>query len=184
MTDIFNTKIVPYQHDWPKKFQTEKKKLLSIFGNKALEIEHIGSTSIEGLPAKPIIDIVVMIENHQDADAFTEPLAKIDYNFNSASTERHYYTKGNPDECHLSIAYADRGGFWSRQISFRDYLRNHPESRDQYAKLKENLLQKDLTGGDEYIVGKTDFVYRILCLAGWNIDQKYKVTKNITQHNK
>jgi GrpB-like predicted nucleotidyltransferase (UPF0157 family) len=63
-------------------------------------------------------------------------------------------------------------------------LRNHPESRDQYAKLKENLLQKDLTGGDEYIVGKTDFVYMILGLAGWNIDQKYKVTKNITQHNK
>lgn len=171
--------VVPYQHDWPKKFQTEKEKLLSIFGNKALEIEHIGSTSIEGLLSKPIIDIVLMIENYQDADAFMESLFKIDYRFDSSSTERHYYVKGDPIEYHLSIAYANQGGFWSRQILFRDYLRTHSEARDEYAKLKENLLQKDPTGSDEYIGGKTDFVYKILALAGWNTNQKY-----ITQHNK
>lgn len=179
MTDIFNIKIVPYQHDWPKKFQTEKEKLQDIFGNKSLEIEHIGSTSIEGLSSKPIVDIVVMIENYQDADIFTEPLSKIDYRFDSSSTERHYYVKGNPVEYHLSIAYANQGGFWSRQILFRDYLRSHTEARNEYAKLKEELLRRDPSGSNEYIGGKTNFVYKILDLAGWNIDQKY-----ITQHNK
>jgi GrpB-like predicted nucleotidyltransferase (UPF0157 family) len=167
------TKIMPYQYDWPKNFQTEKERLQDVFDGKALEIEHIGSTSIEGLISKPIIDIVVMIGNHQDADTFTEPLAKIGYKFDSTSTERHYYVKGNPVEYHLSIAYADRGGFWSRQILFRDYLRKHTKARDEYAKLKEDLLQKDPTGNDKYIVGKTDFVYKILSLAGWKDGQKY-----------
>lgn len=164
-----------YQRNWPKKFQAEKEKLQDVFGNKALEIEHIGSTSIEDLPSKPIIDMVVMIENHQDADTYTKPLAKIGYKFDSVSTKRHYYVKGDPIEYHLSIAYADRGGFWSRQILFRDYLRNYTEARDEYAKLKESLLQKDPTGGDEYVAEKSDFVYKILCLAGWKDGQKYKV---------
>jgi GrpB-like predicted nucleotidyltransferase (UPF0157 family) len=172
------TKIVPYQYDWPKKFQAEKERLQDIFGNKALEIEHIGSTSIEGLLSKPIIDIVVVIENHQDADTFTEPLVKIGYKFDSASTERHYYVEGDPVEYHLSIAYADRGGFWARQILFRNYLRKHNEARDKYAKLKEDLLEKDPTGNDKYIAGKTDFVYKILNLAGWKDGQKYSQDKH------
>lgn len=120
-----------------------------------------------------------MIENHKNADAFTKPLAKIGYRFDSFSTERHYYVKGDPVDYHLSIAYADRGGFWSRQILFRDYLRSHTEAKDEYAKLKEDLLQKDPTGSDKYIGGKTDFVYKILGLAGWNTNQKH-----ITQYNK
>jgi GrpB-like predicted nucleotidyltransferase (UPF0157 family) len=173
MINSSQTKILPYQSDWQSKFQAEKERLQEIFGNKALEIEHIGSTSVEGLSSKPIIDIVVVIENYQDADVFTEPLAKIGYKFDSSSTERHYYIKGDPVEYHLSIAYANQGGFWSRQILFRDYLRSHTEARDEYAKLKENLLQKDPTGSDEYIGGKTDFVYKILGLAGWKEGQKY-----------
>lgn len=173
MNDISNTKIVPYQYDWPKKFQAEKERLQDIFGSKALEIEHIGSTSIEGLSSKPIIDIVVMIENHQDVGIFTDPLAKIGYKFDSSSTERYYYVKGDPVKYHLSIAYADQGGFWVRQILFRDYLRNHHDSRDEYAKLKEGLSQKDSIGNDEYIGGKSDFVYKILSLAGWKGDQRY-----------
>lgn len=177
MINIPYTKIVPYSYDWPKKFQAEKEKLQDIFANMALEIEHIGSTSIEGLSSKPIIDIVVMIKNHQDADVFTEPLAKIGYKFDSSSTERYYYVKGDPVEYHLSIAYADQGGFWSRQILFRDYLRKHFEVRDEYARLKEVLLQKDPTGSDEYIGGKSDFVYKILDLAGWRDGQKYRKIK-------
>jgi len=174
MIDILPAKILPYRYEWPEKFQVEKERLHDIFGNNALEIEHIGSTSIEWLSSKPIIDIVVMIENHQDADMFTGHLAKIGYKFDSSSTERHYYIKGNPVEYHLSVAYADRGSFWSRQILFRDYLRNNPDSRDKYAKLKESLLKKDPTGGDKYVRGKGDFVYKILGSAGWKEGQRYE----------
>ncbi len=175
MSNISHTKIVPHQYYWSKKFEEEKEKLQSIFGERALEIEHIGSTSIPGLSAKPIIDVAVMVEMSQDADSFTEPLAKAGYRFDSdsASTERHFYRKGEPAEYHLSVAYTDRGGFWVRQILFRNYLRNHSDSRDEYATLKAELLKNDPTGSGSYFGGKSEFVYKILNLAGWKENQKY-----------
>lgn len=173
MKNDSHTILMPYQSSWLDKFEKEKIVLQKVFDDKAIEIEHIGSTSIEGLPSKPIIDIAVMIDNHADADGFTEPLAKIGYKFHSSSTERHFYRKGDPIEYHLSIAYTDRGGFWPRQILFRDYLWNHTEARDEYAQLKKDLLQQDPTGKDTYLSGKTEFVSKILKLAGFKDGQKY-----------
>jgi len=166
--------MIPYQKDWPAKFSSEKELLQKLFGAAALQIEHIGSSSIPGLCSKPIVDIAIMIENHEEADAYTEPLSKVGYKFHSLSTERHFYTKGDPIEYHVSIAYANRGGFWKRQILFRDYLRTHFEARDEYAALKTDLLKKAPTGKGEYLSGKTDFVYKILTLAGWKKGQKFR----------
>lgn len=173
MNNISHTKIVSYQANWPKRFEIEKENLRHIFGNKALEIEHIGSTAIPGLSSKDIVDIGVVIENYKDADSFTEPLKQLGYKSHSIGAERHFYTKGNPIKYHVSIAYAKRGGFLPRQITFRDYLRNHPETRDEYEKLKIDLLKKDPTGGNEYIIGKGDFIQNILRLAEWK-DQTYE----------
>ncbi len=125
-----HTILISYQPSWKDKFEAEKVKLQKIFGNNA--IEHIGSTSIPGLSSKPIIDIMVMIKDSTDADTFSDLLNQIDYEFDSLSTERHFFKKGNPTEFHLSIAYMDKGSFWERQILFRDYLRSHPDSRDEY----------------------------------------------------
>ena len=172
--NISHTKILAYQPDWPQKFEFEKGKILSVFEESALEIEHIGSTSIPGLSSKSIIDMAVLIENHNDADSFTEPLAKIGYIPHPTypkSAERHFYIKGNPIEYHLSIAYSDQGGFLPRQILFRDYLRSHPEALDEYGKLKIELLKKYPTGKDGYIEGKSDFINNVLKLAGWKISK-------------
>lgn len=163
--DISHTQILSYQLEWQKKFENEKEKLKHVFGDMAREIEHIGSTSVEGLSSKPIIDIAVLIKRSADVDTFTEPLTKIGYQFHSLSTERYFFRKGEPIEFHVSIAYTDKGGFWERQILFRDYLRNHPEARDEYAKLKDNLLESDPTGRGAYIEGKSEFVKKILHLA-------------------
>lgn len=165
--NISHKKIVPYRADWPNKFQAEKESLQRFFGNKALAIEHIGSTSIKGLSSKDIVDIAVMIEDQENADSFIEPLKQLGYDFHSKSTERHFFTKGDPIEYHLSIAYAKLGGFWSRQLMFRDYLRSHLEARDGYERLKIKLLKEDPTGGNGYVVGKSDFVQGILRAAGW-----------------
>ncbi|MBI5913192.1 GrpB family protein [Candidatus Azambacteria bacterium] len=174
MSDVSHTIHKPYQSFWVEKFEEEKIMLKEIFGDKTIAIEHIGSTSIPGLLSKPIVDIAVMIENPEDADSFTEPLVNLGYRFHSSSTERYFYTKGTPIEYHVSIAYADRGGFWPRQILFRDYLRTNPEARDEYARLKERLLQKDPTGKGEYLSGKTEFVQKILERAGWKEGQTYR----------
>lgn len=174
MHDISDTTIVPYQSDWPEKFKIEKENLKKVFGEAALEIEHIGSTSIPGLAGKPIIDIVVMIEDYRQADDFTPLLAKIGYIEQPASTERNYYTKGMPTDIHLSIAFTDRGGFWPRQIIFREYLRKHPDVRQEYERLKKELLQNDPTGRGSYLGGKTEYVHRVLDRAGWKEGQKYR----------
>ena len=95
------------------------------------------------------------------------PLSKIGYGFHSKSTERHFYQKGDPVEYNLSIVYADKGGFWPRQIMFRDYLRSHSNARDEYVALKSELIEKYPKGVGEYSAGKIEFVQKILSLAGW-----------------
>ena len=170
-----------YDPNWIKKFDEIKLLLESLFGDKALKIEHIGSTSIPGLSAKPIIDIAVMIETSKDVDDFTELLALSGYRFDSASTERHFYRKGEPVEYHLSISYRDRGGFWARQILFRDYLKSHPELVKEYEELKiENLKVtpeddfEDLSFSENYNRGKSEFVKKVLDLA-----EKEKISPNL-----
>lgn len=173
MNDIFKG-LSPYNPDWMMMFEEEAALLRKVFGDSALEIEHIGSTAVEGLPAKPIIDIAVMIQSDVDADRFTVHLAEIGYTFHSKSTERHFYQKGGPAKYNLSIAYAEKGGFWPRQIIFRDYLRSHPNARDEYADLKIKLIEKYPEGVGEYSEGKTEFVRNILALAGWKEGLTYR----------
>lgn len=154
-------------------YAKEAELLRPVFGDALIDIEHIGSTSIPGLSSKPIIDIAVLIRTHHEADSFIEPLMELGYVFNKelhAKTqfpERHFFRKGEPTQFHLSVAYADKAKFWPRQILFRDYLRSHPEARDEYARLKEKLIKEDPTGSDMYISGKTAFVSAVLKETGF-----------------
>jgi GrpB-like predicted nucleotidyltransferase (UPF0157 family) len=157
--------VVPYNKQWPKMFQAEKVLLSTKFGNKIIDIQHIGSTAIPDMAAKPIIDIAIMIESRKDADGFTPLVAQIGYRFHSLSSERHYYVKDEPIECHLSIAYVDRGGFWKRQLLFRDYLIQHNDLAHEYAALKKHLIEKYPDGSQPYTDGKNEFVQNILLLA-------------------
>jgi GrpB-like predicted nucleotidyltransferase (UPF0157 family) len=157
-------KIVPYNPEWASQYENEAEKLKTVFGDSLLGIEHIGSTSVVGLDSKPIIDIMVLVANSTEADRFILPLAELGYPFDTEVQsqiefpERHLFRKGNPTQFHLSIAYADKGSFWKRQLAFRDYLREHPEERDRYAELKQNLIKEDPSGQDEYIAGKTELI--------------------------
>jgi len=170
--DTSHKQIVPYNPEWIDFYNIEARKLKGVFGDGLLGIEHIGSTSVPGLPAKPIIDMMILIDNHKNAENFIPKLKNLGYNFDpnahtDKSTERHLLRKGKPTQFHLSIAYESRGCFWKRQLAFRDYLRKHPNERDRYAKLKRKLIVKDPTGKDAYIEGKTDLVNKILDSAGF-----------------
>ena len=165
-------RISPYNPERVTQYEEEADKLREIFGEDLLGIEHIGSTSVPGLPAKPIIDLMVLIDSYLKVDKFISKLEGFGYGFNAnshtdKSTERHLFRKGNPTQYHLSVAYADRGGFWKRQLAFRDYLRDHPEERDRYAVLKKELIQKDPSGKDSYVEGKTDLVNEMLDKSGF-----------------
>ena len=171
--DSSHEQIVQYNPEWVHVYETEAIKLKEIFGNELLGIEHIGSTSIPGLAAKPIVDIMVQIKNHDDADKFIPSVSNLGYEFDTQvhtktpNPERHFFRKGNPTQFHLSIAYEDKGSFWKRQLAFRDYLRAYPDERDRYAALKQKLIAEDPTGKDTYIGGKTDLINEMLDKSGF-----------------
>jgi len=166
--DTSHQEVREYDPKWAEMFEQEADRIKSLLGEKITRIEHIGSTSIQGLASKPIIDIAVEVPTSEEAESLIEPLTTLGYvSSKDISTERHFLKKGMPTQFHLSVCYGDKGSFLERQILFRDYIREHEQDRDAYATLKKDLLQKDPTGKNEYIGGKTDFVMRVLKKAGF-----------------
>ena len=167
MNDKSHQIILPYQASWKDKFESEKIKLQKVFNDDVLMIEHIVSTSIEGLASKPIIDMAVLIEKRENGDKFIKPLERLGYVYDetNSSGERHLFRKGKPTEFHLSIAYKDKGNFMERQILFRDYLIKHEDFKKEYDKLKHDLLKEDPTGKSSYISGKSDFINNVIELS-------------------
>jgi GrpB-like predicted nucleotidyltransferase (UPF0157 family) len=174
---------VPYKSEWPELFEFERDRLRAVFGKAALQIEHIGSTAVEGLAGRDVIDIAVMVASHDEAAGFKSTLLNHGYDSDPRNwtyvSERDFYTRGDPRDYHLSVAYTDRGGFWPRQIMFRDYLRAHRDERDAYAELKANIVAKS-PSGEGYATDKTEFVYDVLIRAGWRYGQMYVAPGNAT----
>jgi GrpB-like predicted nucleotidyltransferase (UPF0157 family) len=162
-----------YSSEWPKKYQLEAEKIRAILGDEINDIQHIGSTSIPGVISKPLIDIGVLVDSIDDIDSFVEKLESLGYSYkpDMSSVERIFLRKGNPVEYHLSIA-CPKHTFWNRQMSFRDYLRNHPELIEEYNQLKSKNIEttpdedfSDLSRSKIYNQGKGEFVEKVLKLV-------------------
>jgi GrpB-like predicted nucleotidyltransferase (UPF0157 family) len=162
-----------YNPQWPQKFETEARKIRDILGTEILDIQHIGSTSIPNLSAKPIIDIGVLVNSIDDIQSFVSKISTLGYEYkpDMSSVERIFLRKGNPIEYHLSIA-CPKHTFWKRNITFCEYLRTHPEFVKEYEELKRQNLSltpesdfDDLSRSKTYNNGKGDFVQKILDLA-------------------
>ena len=124
--------IVDYHEDWPAEYEAEKTRLLAQIGGLAVEIEHVGSTSVPGLAAKPIIDIMPGVRTMADAEKCIEGMRRLGYEyvpeFEDAFPERRYFRKGHPEQ-HLHVHVVETtSAFWRRHTAFRDYLRAHPET--------------------------------------------------------
>lgn len=162
-----------YQESWREKFDLESIEIKNILGHSVIDIQHIGSTSIPGMLAKPIIDIGVLVASIDDITFFVEKLKQLGYSYKPAmsSVERIFLRKGDPIAYHLSVA-CPKHTFWDRNITFRDYLKNHPSLIEEYNKLKtENIAItppgdfEDLSLSKIYNNGKGEFVQRVLELA-------------------
>lgn len=167
------TGIEKYSPAWSKKYKLESKKIKAILGNEIKDIQHIGSTSIPGTIAKPIIDIGVLVDSIDNINYFVKKLESLGYSYKSdmSSVERIFFRKGSPVEYHLSIA-CPKHTFWKRQIGFRDYLRQHLALVNEYNQLKSKNIENtptkdfsDLSKSKIYNQGKSDFVEKILKLA-------------------
>lgn len=139
-------KVVAYNPNWSKEFEAEKQNLIDTFGDKIVAVEHIGSTSIPGLAAKPIIDIVAAVKSFNNLAEFIEGLQKLGYEYmpERMFDDRKFFPKGSQENRthHLNLVLQDNPEQWTKPIALRDYLRTHETERNEYAKLKTTLAQQ------------------------------------------
>lgn len=157
--------IEKYTSDWALSFNEEKKLLEDIISDIAISIEHFGSTSVRGLGAKPIIDIMIGVYNLKEVDGFIEPLSNIGYEhvFHKEFPNRRFFRKGlwRAGTHHLHI-YKYGSEEWNSNILFRDYLRKHPNVRNQYNQLKFELAQKYICDRVGYTGAKAPFITGVI----------------------
>lgn len=169
----FGIVIYEYDDQWTNQFLTLKKVLNNALKSLILGIEHVGSTSVKGLGAKPILDIDVVIEDYGVLPEVIKKFDKIGYFHQENWSFKGREAFGRKDtlvpwngsntpwmEHHLYVCNKDSKEL-ARHLAFRDYLRNNPEAVIEYEQLKKYLAinAKDRT---EYTLGKTNFVNKIL----------------------
>jgi GrpB-like predicted nucleotidyltransferase (UPF0157 family) len=159
--------VTDYDPGWPATFQILRARVAGVLGELALAIEHVGSTSVPGLTAKPIIDIDVVVRNPEDIPAAIEALATIGYvhigDLGIAGREAFAQPPGTPEH-HLYVCPLG-GRELPRHLAFRDHLRAHPETADAYAALKRAAALRFPNDIDGYVAAKTEFIEGILSRA-------------------
>ena len=163
--------VVDYDPMWPVLYEEERARIQALIGDYIEEIQHMGSTSVPGLGAKPIIDIMVVIRSLDLVEHTVQPLASISYEYHGeyGIPGRHLFSKpaGVSSFDHTHHLHMIERSHPQREyhLLFRDYLRGHPEAAREYNELKKALAVKfgaDRTG---YTNAKTDFIASILAQA-------------------
>jgi GrpB-like predicted nucleotidyltransferase (UPF0157 family) len=161
--------VMDYDPNWPVVFAEIAAHVRAAFADGPLvEIEHVGSTSILGLPAKPIIDIDVIVPGRADLpDAITR-LATLGYvhQGDGGIPGREAFRSPPESPCHYLYVCAQDSAELRRHLTFRDYLRAHPLDAKRYGELKHDLAACHVTDIDAYVEGKTAFVEAVLAKAG------------------
>lgn len=158
-------RIVPYHRSWPAAFEQERVILDHVLGSSVTGgIHHVGSTAVPGLPAKPIIDILVGIEKLESARVHIEPLASLHYVYAPyRADEMLWFCKPSPAARthHLHLVPTSSGRFRA-ELAFRDYLRQHAECAEAYANLKQELAVRFAHDREAYTAAKADFVRQVV----------------------
>jgi GrpB-like predicted nucleotidyltransferase (UPF0157 family) len=160
-------KVVSYNKKWADEFEQEKARIMQVCGDKVIAIEHIGSTSVPELSAKPIIDIAVGIKRLYDAKELLKPLKKIGYNFYKDFQRQRLFVAKGPDEkrTHYLHVMRYKGAKWQTDQLFRNYLRTHPKEVGRYTKLKQKLSKQYADDRKAYSDGKNTFIKSVIAKA-------------------
>lgn len=161
--------VVKYDPRWVQLFETLRDFVTPSLKDVILAIEHVGSTSIPGLPAKPIVDMDVVVSTRNDVQIVIERLATLGYIHEGdlGNSGREAFIP--PNELpwhHLYVCTVDSSAY-KRHILFRDYLRSHPQEASEYGDLKLKLALQFRNDREAYTTAKTNFVEGILKRAGW-----------------
>lgn len=159
--------VVEYSADWPAMFEQEKEDILGKVNEAVVALHHIGSTAVQGLSAKPIIDMLMETSSLELLDEHTFALEALGYEGlgEFGIPGRRYFRKGGNHRTHQIHAFATGDPGLRRHLAFRDYLRAHPEICKDYDQLKRKVVETCQQDIDKYCEGKNDFIQRHEALA-------------------
>lgn len=158
--------IEDYDSAWPVLYEREAARIRSILGEQVVQLEHCGSTSVPGLPAKPRIDMVMAVPDSNDEDAYVPPMEAAGYPLRIREPEwfAHRVFKGPDTDINLHVFTAGCPEI-ERMLLFRDRLRENEADRELYAETKRELAKRDWRFVQHYADAKTDVVKAILARA-------------------
>jgi GrpB-like predicted nucleotidyltransferase (UPF0157 family) len=160
-------RVVPYDAEWPTLFQQRCEPLREALDEAALRIDHIGSTAVPGLAAKPIVDIQISVTAFEPPDLFRAPLERLGYVFRADNLERTKRYFREPPGDRRTHVHVRRAGSFSEQLAllFRDFMRAHPDWARRYAELKRALAERYAADRQGYTEGKRPFTWEALAAA-------------------
>jgi len=157
--------VVPYDPLWPRLFDQAKSEIRQACGSGVLDVHHVGSTAVPGLSAKPVLDILAVVPDLEQATSLVPSLEALGYEFRpgNAIRDRHFFRRkrGNARTHHLALT-EPTSDHLRVTMAFRDVLRGDSGIAAEYAELKLQLAQQYPLDRPAYIEGKTAFVERVL----------------------
>jgi GrpB-like predicted nucleotidyltransferase (UPF0157 family) len=159
-------KLVPYKSAWSKSFKTEKQKLQKALGNKVIDVQHIGSTSIKGIKAKPIIDIGVGFVKIPKLSVLEKNLKRLGYSYrpNGSHMGRHLFFAKGPESKRTHYLHVSKfnGKRWKNDLKFRDTLNSNKALAKQYDSLKFFLAKQFGSNRKLYTRAKDSFIKKVI----------------------
>jgi len=158
--------ITDYDPQWPEVFRREADRIQAVLGCRALQLEHIGSTSVPRLAAKPVIDILLVVADSADEDTYVPILESAGYllRIREPHWHEHRMFKGPGADINLHV-YSSGCAEINRILTFRDRLRNDAADRDLYERTKRRLAQREWKDVQAYADAKTGVIEEILARA-------------------
>ena len=158
--------IVDYDPRWPGQFQKHAQILRSALGSTALAIEHVGSTSVPALAAKPIIDIDVLVKDSSDEAAYLPAIVQSGYVLRVREPDWHQHRMFRTPQLDVHVHVFSHGCVeFQRHIAFRNHLRRCEDDRLRYESVKRKLAQQDWPDMNTYAQAKTEVIEQILARA-------------------
>jgi GrpB-like predicted nucleotidyltransferase (UPF0157 family) len=169
--------VVAYSESWAASFADWRGRLVAALGDAAVRIEHVGSTAVPGLPAKPIVDVQVGVRDVEDEASYVPAIEELGASLRFREPEHRYFRPSGERPRTVQIHVCTGGGEWEREhLLFRDFLRADPNARAAYAELKRGLAERYRDDRLAYNEGKTGFVLDTLIEArewaertGWEL---------------
>jgi GrpB-like predicted nucleotidyltransferase (UPF0157 family) len=154
--------VAPYDPQWPAEFERAAAELVLVIGENLVAVHHIGSTSIPGIHAKPVIDILLAVRDLAAIDACGDGISQLGYEVKGefGIPERRYFRRDDASgrRTHQIHAFVSGSPHIGRHLVFRDFLREHPQLAGEYSRLKQRLAAEHPHDMDAYMDGKDAFI--------------------------